>query len=147
MLFVDKDSRTTAHPLYREVFPMQPIQANITADPSQKLVAALSEVPVEQRRSCVWSIAERVLCGDGEAIVIGGYSNLPQLSPRQMQALQLLNYKPTCRVQEEMGISYKTMESHKSAINRAFDTKNYRYALRRAREMGLLPYPEEIEDR
>lgn len=121
---------------------MKPVQSNTPADPTQELVAALSEVPTEQRRSCVWSIAEEVLCEDGDAVVIGGYSNLPQISPRQMEALQLLNYKPTCEVQKEMGISDKTMESHKSAINRAFGTNDYRNTLRRARAMGVLPYPE-----
>lgn len=121
-------------------------QSNTAADPAQEVAAALLEIPAEQRRSCVWSIAEEVLCNDGEAVVIGGYSNLPQLSPRQMEALELLNYKRTCEVQVDMGISDKTMESHKSAINRAFRTNDYRKALQRARTMGVLTYPEKTKD-
>lgn len=123
---------------------MRPVQFSTPADLAQESASALSGISPTERRSYVMRMAEELVSGnDLPAVVIGGYRNLPKLTERQMEALERLNVKPTCEVQREMGISAKTMESHKREINREFGTEDYRDALPKARAMGIVPYTQE----
>lgn len=74
--------------------------------------------------------------------VVAGYNNLPHLTQRQIEILEMLNVGKTPKqVREEFWIKEKTMETHMSRIHKALGTKGYCEAVKKARMIGILAYP------
>jgi DNA-binding NarL/FixJ family response regulator len=64
----------------------------------------------------------------------------PPLTPRQLDVLLRLSRGLTTReVAEELCLSSKTVEKHRAEILRSLEAKNLVGALRRARELNLIP--------
>lgn len=74
--------------------------------------------------------------------IVAGYRQLPHLTERHLEILELLNIGKTPKeVRQQLCIAEKTMESHMSRIHKALGTKWYWEAVGEARKIGILTCP------
>ncbi|ABG05993.1 transcriptional regulator, LuxR family [Rubrobacter xylanophilus DSM 9941] len=69
-----------------------------------------------------------------------GRRDIPTLTPRQLDVLQLISRGKTVReISQELYLSEATVRNHVGAVLRALDAHSQLEAVARARELGLLP--------
>ena len=99
----------------------------------------ISTFSPEELLACAAKATSELLYAARQAPVVVGYDELPYLTKRQQEILEMLGTglvpKQAC---EQLCIAPKTMESHLNAINKAFSTHGYRDAVKKARMMGIL---------
>jgi DNA-binding NarL/FixJ family response regulator len=99
----------------------------------------ISTVSPEELLACAVRATSELLYVVQQTPVVVGYDELPYLTKRQQEILEMLGTGLVPKqVYEQLCIAPKTMESHLNAINRAFTTHGYQNAVKRARMMGIL---------
>lgn len=105
----------------------------------------ISVVAPEELLRSVALAATEVLSSARQAPVVIGYKDLPRLTERQLEILEMLNAGRTPKqAREEFWINKNTWETHMSGIHKALGTSRYWEAVKEARRMGILPYPREV---
>ena len=108
-------------------------------------IDGLSTVAPEELPHYAALAAMEVFSATQQAPIVVGYRELPHLTSRRLEILELLNTgKRPKEVREELWIKKKTMEKHMSRIHKAFGTRWYWEAVREARRMGILTYPGSV---
>lgn len=125
---------------------MQPLDSSSSAAAAEgfldDFIDGLSTVAPEELPHYAALAAVEVFSAAQQAPIVVGYRELPNLTNRQLEILELLNTGKTPKdVREEFWIKKKTMEKHMSRIHQAFGTNWYWEAVREARRMGILAYP------
>lgn len=102
-----------------------------------------STVPPEEMLAYAARATTEVLAAAQQVPIVVGYKDLPHLTKRQREVLEILNTGKTPKqARLQLHIEESTWDTHMSAINKALGTNGYEEAVKKARSMGILPYPE-----